>query len=147
MGGVGGGGVVSGVGVSPSESLLPRLPGGGCGLTHPVPASKMAQTDIGMENMEKLVATAASANDSDAKDQRIEEQTRQNEELNRQITAQTRLIEKQKESLFKCMAMIRDLLIEKSNFEKKETRHKTMENRLRLGQVSASTASFFLISG
>ena len=129
---------MGGGGMGP-DSLMPRLPGGGGvhGVAMPI-ASKTAQTDIAMENMEKF---AASASETDAKDQLIEEQTRQNEELNRQITAQTRLIEKQKEGLFKCIAMIRDLLIEKSNFEKKETRHKTMENRLRLGQVSGNVAS------
>ena len=121
-----------------SESILPRLPGGGS-LTVAMPvASKAAQTDIAMENMDRF---AASVSETDAKDQQIEEQARQNEELNRQITAQTRLIQKQKEGLFKCIAMIRDLLIEKSNFEKKETRHKTMENRLRLGQVKLRRVS------
>ncbi|XP_052797810.1 serine/threonine-protein kinase tousled-like 2 isoform X2 [Mya arenaria] len=68
------------------------------------------------------------------KDQRIEELNRQNEELRRQLTAQQKLIEKHKENLQKCLTVNKTLLIEKSCLEKKTTRQKSMENRLRLGQ-------------
>lgn len=58
----------------------------------------------------------------------------QNDELRRQLTAQQKLLEKHKENLQKCLEVNKSLLIEKSLLEKKTTRQKCMENRLRLGQ-------------
>ncbi|XP_052246853.1 serine/threonine-protein kinase tousled-like 2 isoform X2 [Dreissena polymorpha] len=76
----------------------------------------------------------STSNEIEEKNQKIEELNRQNEELRRQLTAQQKLIEKHKDNLQKCLNVNKTLLIEKSCLEKKTTRQKSMENRLRLGQ-------------
>ena len=72
--------------------------------------------------------------DLEEKDSQIEDFNRSSEELKRQLQAQQKLIEKQKEQLNKCIDVTKQLLIEKSVMEKKASRQKCMQNRLRLGQ-------------
>jgi uncharacterized coiled-coil protein SlyX len=56
------------------------------------------------------------------------------EELRHQITSQQKVIEQHKSHINKCIDVVKKLLKEKSNIEKKEARQKCMQNRLRLGQ-------------
>uniref|UniRef100_A0A0L8HLZ7 non-specific serine/threonine protein kinase n=1 Tax=Octopus bimaculoides TaxID=37653 RepID=A0A0L8HLZ7_OCTBM len=90
------------------------------------------QTDLTLVQLHAIECKSTS--DLEQKDSRIEELIRQNEELRRQLNAQQKLLEKHKENLQKCLEVNKSLLIEKSLLEKKTTRQKCMENRLRLGQ-------------
>nr|CAD7457967.1 unnamed protein product [Timema tahoe] len=56
------------------------------------------------------------------------------EELRHQLTAQQKVIDQHKLHINKCIDVVKKLLKEKSNIEKKEARQKCMQNRLRLGQ-------------
>ncbi|XP_005107370.1 serine/threonine-protein kinase tousled-like 2 isoform X1 [Aplysia californica] len=94
--------------------------------------SKCVQTDFSMAHLQAMESQSMS--DMEQKDTRIDELIRQNDELKRQCTAQNKLLEKHKENLQKCLEVNKSLLIEKSTLEKKTTRQKCMENRLRLGQ-------------
>lgn len=57
-----------------------------------------------------------------------------NEELRHQLTTSQKTIEQHKSHIDKCIEVVKKLLKEKSNIEKKEARQKCMQNRLRLGQ-------------
>ncbi|KAI8777604.1 serine/threonine-protein kinase tousled-like 2 isoform X1 [Biomphalaria glabrata] len=95
-------------------------------------SAKSVQTDFSMAHLQAMESQSMS--DLEQKDTRIDELIRQNDELKRQCTAQNKLLEKHKENLQKCLEVNKSLLIEKSTLEKKTTRQKCMENRLRLGQ-------------
>lgn len=56
------------------------------------------------------------------------------EELRHQVTSQQKVIEQHKSHINKCIDVVKKLLKEKSNIEKKEARQRCMQNRLRLGQ-------------
>lgn len=56
------------------------------------------------------------------------------DELRHQIANQQKVIEQHKSHINKCIDVVKKLLKEKSNIEKKEARQKCMQNRLRLGQ-------------
>ena len=43
-------------------------------------------------------------------------------------------LDEKKGTISKCLNVVKDLLIEKSNIERKDARAKCMQNRLRLGQ-------------
>ncbi|GFO41991.1 serine/threonine-protein kinase tousled-like 2 [Plakobranchus ocellatus] len=94
--------------------------------------SKGVQTDFSMAQLKAMENQSVS--DLEQKDTRIDELIRQNDELKRQCTAQNKLLEKHKDNLQKCLEVNKSLLVEKSTLEKKTTRQKCMENRLRLGQ-------------
>ncbi|XP_076461633.1 serine/threonine-protein kinase tousled-like 2 isoform X2 [Babylonia areolata] len=98
------------------------------------PASKLVQTDLTQPHLEVLEKQSQNSSELEQKDSRIDELMRQYDELQRQCTAQQKLLEKHKENLQKCLEVNKSLLIEKSTMEKKTTRQKCMENRLRLGQ-------------
>lgn len=72
--------------------------------------------------------------DLQSKNTQIEELTRTNEELKRKLSSQQKIIEQQNSQITKCIEVIKNLLREKSDIEKKEARQKCMQNRLRLGQ-------------
>ncbi|XP_025093234.1 serine/threonine-protein kinase tousled-like 2 isoform X3 [Pomacea canaliculata] len=95
---------------------------------------KTIQTDLTMNHLQIMEKHSQNVSDMEQKDSKIDELIRQNDELRRQCTAQQKLIEKHKENLQKCLEVNKSLLIEKSTMEKKTTRQKCMENRLRLGQ-------------
>ncbi|XP_041365414.1 serine/threonine-protein kinase tousled-like 2 isoform X2 [Gigantopelta aegis] len=99
---------------------------------NPYGCSKYTQTDMTQSHI--LALKSQSANDLEQKDTRIDDLVRQNDELRRQLTAQQKLLEKHKENLQKCLEVNKSLLIEKSKLEKRTTRQKCLENRLRLGQ-------------
>nr|XP_034171816.1 serine/threonine-protein kinase tousled-like 1 isoform X10 [Osmia lignaria] len=56
------------------------------------------------------------------------------DELRHQMANQQKVIEQHKSHINKCIDVVKKLLKEKSNIEKKEARQKCMQNRLRLGQ-------------
>lgn len=93
---------------------------------------RSVQTDLTINKIKEL--ESKSALDLEMRDNRIDELQRANDELKRQLQAQQKLIEKQKEQLIKCNDVTKQLLIEKSTMEKKASRQKCMQNRLRLGQ-------------
>lgn len=57
-----------------------------------------------------------------------------NDELRHQLGTSQKTIEQHKSHIDKCIEVVKKLLKEKSSIEKKEARHKCMQNRLRLGQ-------------
>lgn len=94
--------------------------------------SKAVQTDLSVKSLRDI--EAKSAHDLETRDTRIDELCRSGDELKRQLSAQQKLIDKQKDQLNKCIDVTKQLLIEKSAMEKKAARQKCMQNRLRLGQ-------------
>ena len=94
--------------------------------------SKAVQTDLSVKSLRDI--EAKSAHDLETRDTRIDELSRSGDEQKRQLSAQQKLIDKQKDQLNKCIDVTKQLLIEKSAMEKKAARQKCMQNRLRLGQ-------------
>ena len=94
--------------------------------------SKGMQTDMGTKDIANL--ESHSANELEAKESRIEELQRVNEELTRQLSKTQKEVEDQKSTIQKCLSVAKELLIEKSTIERKDARAKCMQNRLRLGQ-------------
>ncbi|XP_058795985.1 serine/threonine-protein kinase tousled-like 2 isoform X3 [Phymastichus coffea] len=74
------------------------------------------------------------SNDLELRNNKIEELNRTTEELKIQVSSQQKVIEQHKNHISKCIDVVKKLLKEKSNIEKKEARQKCMQNRLRLGQ-------------
>ena len=92
------------------------------------PSDKNCQTDLTIEQMKTKSA------ETDAKDNRIDELSRMNDELSRHLTTRNKELDEKKGTITKCLSVVKDLLIEKSNIERKDARAKCMQNRLRLGQ-------------
>ena len=89
-------------------------------------AVKSVQTDeLNLKELE---------DDAEKKDNRIEELTRMNEELTRQLQVKQKDCDEKGSTIAKCLSVVKELLIEKSTIEKKDMRAKCMQNRLRLGQ-------------
>lgn len=65
---------------------------------------------------------------------KVDELSRLSDEQKIQITAHQKMIDQHKNHINKCIDVVKKLLKEKSNIEKKEARQKCMQNRLRLGQ-------------
>jgi hypothetical protein len=95
-------------------------------------ASKAVQTDLSSKQIRELELKSAS--DLEERDTRIDDLQRSHEDLKRQIGAQQKVIDKQKDQLVKSTEVTKKLLIDKSEMEKKACRQKCMQNRLRLGQ-------------
>ena len=89
---------------------------------------KNVQTDLSMEAVTNLEVGM------EAKEGRIEELSRVNDELTRQLQTRSKESEERATTINKCLNVVKELLIEKSNIERKEARAKCMQNRLRLGQ-------------
>ena len=64
----------------------------------------------------------------------LEMQAAKIEELTRRLSTTQKTGESQKETIARCLTVVKELLIEKSSIERKEARTKCMQNRLRLGQ-------------
>ncbi|XP_015787805.1 serine/threonine-protein kinase tousled-like 2 [Tetranychus urticae] len=94
--------------------------------------SRAVQTDVTMKQLREIENKSAS--DLEERDGKIDDLQRTGDELKRQLQAQSKLIDKQKEQLAKSTEVTKMLLIEKSQMEKKAARQKCMQNRLRLGQ-------------
>jgi len=63
------------------------------------------------------------------------------------VTKVQKDLENHKSTISKCINVVKDLLIEKSNIERKEARSKVMQNRLRLGQfVTQRVGASFQVS-
>merc|ERR1712038_920879 len=92
------------------------------------PSDKNCQTDLTIEQMKTKSA------DLDARNNRIDELQRMNDEMTRQLTGRNKELESSKSTITKCLNVVKELLIEKSNIERKDARAKCMQNRLRLGQ-------------
>ncbi|KAL3241961.1 hypothetical protein MRX96_021626 [Rhipicephalus microplus] len=121
--------------VSPLTSALNSVDYSGLMAPPQRPAHVMmrqVQTDLTINKIKEL--ESKSAMDLEMRDNRIDELQRGSEELRRQIQGQQKLIQKQEEQLLKCIDVTKQLLIEKSAMEKKQSRQKCMQNRLRLGQ-------------
>ncbi|KAB7503492.1 Serine/threonine-protein kinase tousled-like 2 [Armadillidium nasatum] len=93
---------------------------------------KSTQSDITLKQVEELECRAST--DMEAKNNRIDNLQCSNEELSRQLQNKNKMIEQMQLQVNKCIDVVKRLLIEKSNIEKKEARQKCMQNRLRLGQ-------------
>ncbi|XP_055606359.1 serine/threonine-protein kinase tousled-like 2 isoform X2 [Uranotaenia lowii] len=96
--------------------------------TGPLMVSKLVQTD--------LTAADITERDQDFETSRTraDELSRLSDEQKCQITAHQKVIEQHKSHINKCIDVVKKLLKQKSNIEKKEARQKCMQNRLRLGQ-------------
>lgn len=94
--------------------------------------TKSVQTDMSIQDIRNL--EAGSATELEVKDGRIEDLSRMNEELTRQLATKQDEIDEKMSTINKCLSVTKELLIEKSSIEKKEARAKCMQNRLRLGQ-------------
>nr|CAD7444964.1 unnamed protein product [Timema bartmani] len=129
---------------SPQQTLLPSpvtpvtsVPPEFSSLMHlprplPVMASKLVQTELTCQRIQEFETQASS--DLELRNNKIDELNRTTEELRHQLTAQQKVIDQHKLHINKCIDVVKKLLKEKSNIEKKEARQKCMQNRLRLGQ-------------
>ncbi|XP_065212403.1 serine/threonine-protein kinase tousled-like 2 [Planococcus citri] len=117
---------------SPIRSNAPKIPASGSASQHTAFISELVRpvrvTAPEYENQQHQIS------DLQSKNAQIEELTRINEELLRKLSSQQKIIEQQNSQMAKCTDVIKNLLREKSDIEKKEARQKCMQNRLRLGQ-------------
>ncbi|KAK9889521.1 hypothetical protein WA026_006875 [Henosepilachna vigintioctopunctata] len=98
----------------------------------PTMVSRQVQTDLTCHRIQEFESQASS--DLELRNNKIEELTRQGDELRHQISTQQKTIDQHKQQVNKCIEVVKKLLKEKSSIEKKEARQKCMQNRLRLGQ-------------
>lgn len=94
----------------------------------PTMVSKSVQTDL------TLVDIQDRDTDLETNKTKLDDMTRVSDEQKTQINAHLKAIEQQKNHINKCIEVVKNLLKQKSNIEKKEARQKCMQNRLRLGQ-------------
>merc|ERR1719334_2396615 len=64
----------------------------------------------------------------------MELQSAKMDELGRRLNSTQKTLDTQKDTISRCLSVVKELLIEKSSIERKEARTKCMANRLRLGQ-------------
>jgi len=129
----GGGGVVvggsgpGGAATSGSASGVGQASGvAGTPLARPTyTLHKSTQTDYTLEKIEELESRSSAE---------LEVQGAKIEELTRRLASTQKANDSQKETVNRCLTVIKELLIEKSTIERKEARSKCMANRLRLGQ-------------
>ncbi|XP_053987672.1 serine/threonine-protein kinase tousled-like 2 isoform X2 [Hylaeus anthracinus] len=89
-------------------------------------------TELTCQRIQEFETQASS--DLELRNSKIDELNRTTDELRHQMANQQKLIEQHKSHINKCIDVVKKLLKEKSNIEKKEARQKCMQNRLRLGQ-------------
>ncbi|XP_043274251.1 serine/threonine-protein kinase tousled-like 2 isoform X2 [Venturia canescens] len=94
--------------------------------------SKQVQTELTCQRIQEFETQASS--DLELRNNKIDELNRTTEELRHQMANQQKVIDQHKSHINKCIDVVKKLLKEKSNIEKKEARQKCMQNRLRLGQ-------------
>jgi len=86
----------------------------------------------------KSVQTDLTRNQVDAMETRsnedLEIQAAKIDELTRRLNTTQKTLDTQKDTINRCLSVVKELLIEKSSIERKEARTKCMANRLRLGQ-------------
>ena len=88
-------------------------------------SSESIQTELTMAEITKR------STDLDARNNRIDELQRMNDEMSRHLTGRNKELESSKSTITKCLAVVKELLIEKSRIERKDARAKCMQNRLR----------------
>lgn len=86
---------------------------------------KAIQTDLSMNQITEL--ESRNHTEIEIRDSRIDE-------LGRKLTSSQKTCDDQKNTITRCLGVVKELLIEKSTIERKEARAKCMSNRLRLGQ-------------
>merc|ERR1719312_2204602 len=91
----------------------------------PSTVTKAVQTDLTRANIEEM-ETRSSAE--------MEMHSAKIDELTRRLNAGQKTGDQQKETINRCLTVVKELLVEKSSIERKEARTKCMANRLRLGQ-------------
>lgn len=89
-------------------------------------------TTESLQEMETFLSTGVAS--SQQKESKIEELKGLVEDYKKQVEVQQKAVAKAKESLEKCLAINKKLLITSSTLEKKAGRERCMKNRLRLGQ-------------
>lgn len=101
-----------------------------CQLPPPQPqqVSTSTQTDLSYLEIEERDC------DFELSKTKVDELSRLSDEQKIQINAHQKTIDQHKNHINKCIDVVKKLLMEKSNIEKKEARQKCMQNRLRLGQ-------------
>ncbi|CAO1338522.1 unnamed protein product [Diamesa serratosioi] len=90
--------------------------------------SKSVQTDLTSNEIQER------ENEAEANKTKVDDMTRVSDEQKTQINTHQKMIDQQKSHINKCIDVVKKLLKQKSNIEKKEARQKCMQNRLRLGQ-------------
>ncbi|CAH3186504.1 unnamed protein product, partial [Porites lobata] len=85
-----------------------------------------------LQEMEAFLSTGVAS--SQQKESKIEELKGLVDDYKKQVEVQQKAVAKAKESLEKCLAINKKLLITSSTLEKKAGRERCMKNRLRLGQ-------------
>ncbi|XP_021694537.1 serine/threonine-protein kinase tousled-like 2 isoform X5 [Aedes aegypti] len=98
--------------------------------TPPAPLMVSAQTQTDLT----LADIVERDSDYESSRTRVDELSRLSDEQKCQISAHQKVIEQHKSHINKCIDVVKKLLKQKSNIEKKEARQKCMQNRLRLGQ-------------
>merc|ERR1719339_750238 len=91
----------------------------------PATVTKAVQTDLTRANIEEM-ETRSSAE--------MEMHSAKIDELTRRLNAGQKTGDQQKETINRCLTVVKELLVEKSTIERKDARAKCMANRLRLGQ-------------
>lgn len=90
--------------------------------------STSTQTDLSYVEIQELDT------DLELSKSKVDELSRLSDEQKLQISAHQKVIDQHKNHINKCIEVVKKLLKEKSNIEKKDSRQKCMQNRLRLGQ-------------
>ncbi|GLH04349.1 Mitogen-activated protein kinase kinase kinase [Gryllus bimaculatus] len=98
----------------------------------PTMVNKQVQTELTCQRIQEFENQTST--DLEMRNNKIDELNRTMDELRRQLAAQQKIMEQHKSHINKCIDVVKKLLKEKSNIEKKEARQKCMQNRLRLGQ-------------
>ena len=100
----------------------------GPGLRQGVPVVmvvKVTQTDLTRVQVDEMESRSSAE---------IEMHSAKIDELTRRLNAGQKTQDSQKETITRCLTVVKELLVEKSSIERKEARTKCMANRLRLGQ-------------
>uniref|UniRef100_A0A182TFR6 Protein kinase domain-containing protein n=1 Tax=Anopheles melas TaxID=34690 RepID=A0A182TFR6_9DIPT len=90
--------------------------------------TKFVQTDLTQADITER------DHDFESSRTRVDELSRLSDEQKCQLSVHQKAIEQHKSQISKCVEVVKKLLKQKSNIEKKEARQKCMQNRLRLGQ-------------
>jgi len=101
---------------------------GGPPLPHPVRPQmivKSVQTDLTRNQVDAMETRS---------NEDLEIQAAKIDELTRRLNTTQKTLDTQKDTINRCLSVVKELLIEKSSIERKEARTKCMANRLRLGQ-------------
>lgn len=114
-----------------ASNIVPPVSMAPCQLPPPQPHTKVStatQTDLSYLDIQERDS------DFELSKTKVDELSRLSDEQKCQITAHQKVIDQHKNHINKCIDVVKKLLKEKSNIEKKEARQKCMQNRLRLGQ-------------